>query len=156
MSDSGRYVNAARQTRLPIVGHAPENLAILHHIALNLLKQDRTEKRGIKNKRLAAGWDHHYLLRVVMGAKNEMRLPWRRPEGGSTARRRRRNTPAQNSGRSSGRRSCPGDRMATIMPAGQDCCHADVDTPRAPDHLWIEAPRFDQKGSPPMLAENGW
>ena len=51
-------------------GHAPENLAILHHIALNLLKQDRTEKLGIKNKRLAAGWDHDYLLRVIMGAKN--------------------------------------------------------------------------------------
>ena len=57
------------QTRIR-VGHAPENLAILHHIALNLLKQDRTEKLGIKNKRLAAGWDHDYLLSVIMGAKN--------------------------------------------------------------------------------------
>jgi predicted transposase YbfD/YdcC len=51
-------------------GHAPENLAILHHIALNLLKQERTKKVGLKNKRLAAGWDHDYLLRVIMGAKN--------------------------------------------------------------------------------------
>ena len=51
-------------------GQAPENLAILHHIALNLLKQDRTEKLGIKNKRLAAGWDHDYLLRLIMGARN--------------------------------------------------------------------------------------
>jgi len=25
---------------------------------------------GIKNKRLAAAWDHDYLLRVIMGAKN--------------------------------------------------------------------------------------
>jgi predicted transposase YbfD/YdcC len=57
------------QTRIR-TGHAPENLAILHHIALNLLKQDRTEKLGIKNKRLAAGWDHDYLLRVIMGARN--------------------------------------------------------------------------------------
>jgi len=57
------------QTRIR-TGHAPENLAILHHIALNLLKQDRTEKLGIKNTRLAAGWDHDYLLRVIMGAKN--------------------------------------------------------------------------------------
>ena len=56
------------QTRIR-TGHAPENLAILHHLALNLLKQDRTEKLGIKNKRLAAGWDHDYLLRVIMGAK---------------------------------------------------------------------------------------
>ena len=51
-------------------GHAPENLATLHHIALNLLKQERTEKLGIKNKRLAAGWDHDYLLRVIMAAKD--------------------------------------------------------------------------------------
>ena len=57
------------QTRIRI-GHAPENLAILHHIALNLLTQERTKKLGIKNKRLSAGWDHDYLLRVIMGAKN--------------------------------------------------------------------------------------
>jgi predicted transposase YbfD/YdcC len=62
---------AMNQDRTRIrTGHAPENLAILHHIALNLLKQERTEKLGIKNKRLAAGWDHDYLLRVIMGAKN--------------------------------------------------------------------------------------
>ena len=53
------------QTRIR-TDHAPENLAILHHIALNLLKQDRTETLGIKNKRLAAGWDHDYLLRLVV------------------------------------------------------------------------------------------
>jgi len=35
-----------------------------------LLKQDRTEQLGIKNKHLAAAWDHDYLLRVIMGAKN--------------------------------------------------------------------------------------
>lgn len=57
------------QTRIR-TGHAPENLAILHHIALNLLKHEHTEKLGIKNKRLAAGWDHDYLLRVIMGAKH--------------------------------------------------------------------------------------
>jgi len=51
-------------------GHAPANLAILQHIALNLLKQECTEKLGIKNKRLAAGWDHDYLLRIIMGARN--------------------------------------------------------------------------------------
>lgn len=57
------------QTRIR-TGHAPENLATLHHIALNLLKQERTEKLGIKNKRLAAGWDHDYLLRVIMAAQH--------------------------------------------------------------------------------------
>jgi predicted transposase YbfD/YdcC len=57
------------QTRIR-TGHAPENLAILHHIALNLLTQEHTAKLGIKNKRLAAGWDHDYLLRVIMGAEH--------------------------------------------------------------------------------------
>ena len=57
------------QTRIR-TGHAQDNLAILQHIALNLLKLDRTEKLGIKNRRLAAGWDHDYLVRMIMGARN--------------------------------------------------------------------------------------
>ncbi len=31
--------------------NAPENLAIIRHIALNLLKQEKTLKVGVKNKR---------------------------------------------------------------------------------------------------------
>ena len=45
--------------------YAPENLAILGHIALNLLKQEKTCKLGIERKQLKAGWDHDYLLRVL-------------------------------------------------------------------------------------------
>ena len=41
--------------------HAAENLAILRHIALNLLSQDTTSKIGVKNRRLKAGWDLDYL-----------------------------------------------------------------------------------------------
>lgn len=44
--------------------HAPENLAILRHIALNLLKQDLSKKLGIKNKRLAAAWNNDYLVHL--------------------------------------------------------------------------------------------
>jgi len=62
---------AMRQDHTRIrTGHAPENLAILQHLALNRLKQERTEKLGVENKRLLSGWDHDYLLRVIMGAKN--------------------------------------------------------------------------------------
>ncbi|MCJ7657806.1 MAG: ISAs1 family transposase [Anaerolineales bacterium] len=47
--------------------HAPENLAVLRHIALNLLKQDTTIKRGIKNKRLVAAWNNDYLIHLFKG-----------------------------------------------------------------------------------------
>ena len=46
-------------------GHAPENLATLRHIAVNLLKQERSCKLGIKSKRLKAGWDERYMLKVL-------------------------------------------------------------------------------------------
>ena len=46
-------------------GHAAENMAVVKRLALNLLKREDTLSVGFKNKRLRAGWDHDYLLKVL-------------------------------------------------------------------------------------------
>ncbi len=45
--------------------HAPANLAVVRHIALNLLRQDSSAKGDVKAKRLQAGWDNAYLTRLL-------------------------------------------------------------------------------------------
>lgn len=45
--------------------YAPQNLAVLRHIALNLLQQERSTKASLKVKRLRAAWDNDYLLNVL-------------------------------------------------------------------------------------------
>ena len=41
--------------------HSQQNFVVLHHMALNLLKQEPTAKCGIKARRLKAGWSDDYL-----------------------------------------------------------------------------------------------
>lgn len=48
-------------------GHADTNFSILRRTALSLLKNERTAKVGVKNKRLIAGWNEAYMEKVVFG-----------------------------------------------------------------------------------------
>lgn len=48
-------------------GNSAANMAVIRHIALNLIKADTSSKIGIKNRRLKAGWDNHYLERLLLG-----------------------------------------------------------------------------------------
>lgn len=45
--------------------HAPQNLATLRQLAVNLLRREKTARVGVKTRRLKAGWDLHYLERVL-------------------------------------------------------------------------------------------
>jgi len=46
-------------------GNASQNFSILSKIALNLLKNDTSEKQGIKGKRLNAAYDQNYLIKIL-------------------------------------------------------------------------------------------
>lgn len=46
-------------------GHAAENLAVLRHMALNLLRQEKSARIGVKAKRLKAAWSTDFLQRVL-------------------------------------------------------------------------------------------
>ena len=45
--------------------NAAQNYSILLKIALNLLKNEKSEKQGVAGKRLKAGWNEKYLLKVL-------------------------------------------------------------------------------------------
>ena len=47
--------------------NAPENFAVLRHMALNLLKKETSLKKSVKSKQLKAGWDNDYLNKVLFG-----------------------------------------------------------------------------------------
>jgi predicted transposase YbfD/YdcC len=47
------------------MGHAATNLGIIRHFALNLIKQDKTRKIGVKGSRKRAGWDDSYMLHLL-------------------------------------------------------------------------------------------
>jgi len=46
-------------------GYAAENFSMMNKIALNLLKNEKSVKVGVKTKRLKAGWDDIYMMKVL-------------------------------------------------------------------------------------------
>jgi hypothetical protein len=44
------------------------NLAAVRRLSVSLLRQEKTNKRGVKNKRLQCALDPNYLLRVLASA----------------------------------------------------------------------------------------
>ena len=51
-------------------GHAAENFSRLSRIALNLLKAGSPKARSIRARRLLAGWNHDYLLSLLIHEPN--------------------------------------------------------------------------------------
>jgi predicted transposase YbfD/YdcC len=47
-------------------GYAAQNFSMLNRIALNLIKHEQSKKRSVKGKRLDAGWNNEYLLKILM------------------------------------------------------------------------------------------
>jgi predicted transposase YbfD/YdcC len=50
--------------------NAAENLAVVRHVALNLLRSVKGSKVGIKNRRLEAGWNENFLMKVLASHAN--------------------------------------------------------------------------------------
>lgn len=48
-------------------GNAPENLAVVRHLALGLLKQEKSAKTGIAAKRFKCALNTDYLTKVLTG-----------------------------------------------------------------------------------------
>lgn len=46
-------------------GNAPENIAIIKHMALNMLQKAKGKRDSIKQMRKAAGWDNSQLLQIL-------------------------------------------------------------------------------------------
>jgi hypothetical protein len=47
------------------VGYAAQNFTLINRIALNLLKNERRTKVGVRGRRLKAGWDNGYLIKLL-------------------------------------------------------------------------------------------
>jgi hypothetical protein len=55
------------QCLINVEGQAAENFAVLRHMALSLLQQEKTTKIGLKAKRFKAALDTQYLTKILKG-----------------------------------------------------------------------------------------
>ncbi len=46
-------------------GFAAENLALLRHMTINILKGDTNNRRSIKGRKKDAGWNNAYLIQLL-------------------------------------------------------------------------------------------
>jgi predicted transposase YbfD/YdcC len=53
------------------IGHSAQNLAIIRDLVLNLLRQETTLKTSLRQKRLRAGWDDAYLMKVLQNDRQD-------------------------------------------------------------------------------------
>ena len=60
-------VNFGEDASQKRAGNAAQNFSVINRIALNLLQNEKTKKLSIKKKRLAAGWQHDYLEKLLFG-----------------------------------------------------------------------------------------
>ena len=49
------------------IDHTAQNLSVVRHITLNMLRQETSLKTSIRQKRLRAGWDDTYMMKVMHG-----------------------------------------------------------------------------------------
>jgi hypothetical protein len=45
--------------------HSAQNFAVIRKIVLNLLKQEDSNKLSLRTKRLKAGWNNNFLLKIL-------------------------------------------------------------------------------------------
>jgi predicted transposase YbfD/YdcC len=58
-------VNFGEDASQKKAGNAAQNFSVINRIALNLLQNEKSRKLSIKKKRLAAGWQHDYLAKLL-------------------------------------------------------------------------------------------
>jgi hypothetical protein len=45
--------------------HSAANMTVMRHMAVNIVKNDKTSKTSLRGRRLKAGWDNWYLVKLL-------------------------------------------------------------------------------------------